>query len=519
MRLIAPLLATVGVAMLFPSGCGARSEMKNPYYGVPLDGGNVITTCLGDLDCGPHDLCKPAHCVAGVCQFPPPVVCDDHDACTTDTCDAATGACQFQPLTFDRDGDGHKGPRPGFKAGAPGSCGDDCNDTSALAYPGAKEVCDGVDNDCNGIVDDGAAYVPGGSGPLLLSTSDRQANAGGLAFGKTKFAAVFASQHANWENTFTAFDPSGQISVSATAVTHVNTDTFTGPLVWTGAFFGAAWEDRRDGDFEIYFNRLDESGRKLSPDLRVTHAPEFSLNPDMVFDGTAFTLVWGDRRDGVGRVYSQLVGADGHLIGKNVAQTPVDVESDSPRIAKGDTEVGVVFNQQTATGHALVFETLAPDLSSHGPQVVLSNDGADSSAIAWTGDRYVIAWDTKTAAPGPSIQGAAVDIGGRVLVPARSITAFQSFARSEALLSLGNRLLLAWAGDDGSGRYAVYTKMITPELDELTPPAKLTNGPSDSLGPGLAFDSKGGSGVIFNDRRTGAFEVYYSELLCVGPQQ
>ncbi len=33
---------------------------------------------------------------------------------------------------------------------------DDCNDTNAAAYPGATEVCDGVDNDCNGSVDDNA---------------------------------------------------------------------------------------------------------------------------------------------------------------------------------------------------------------------------------------------------------------------------------------------------------------------------------------------------------------------------
>ncbi len=33
--------------------------------------------------------------------------------------------------------------------------GTDCNDASAAAFPGADEVCDGVDNDCDGTVDDG----------------------------------------------------------------------------------------------------------------------------------------------------------------------------------------------------------------------------------------------------------------------------------------------------------------------------------------------------------------------------
>jgi Putative metal-binding motif/Lectin C-type domain len=37
---------------------------------------------------------------------------------------------------------------------------DDCNDGAANTYPGAAEVCDGQDNNCNGLRDDGAAGCP-----------------------------------------------------------------------------------------------------------------------------------------------------------------------------------------------------------------------------------------------------------------------------------------------------------------------------------------------------------------------
>ena len=43
----------------------------------------------------------------------------------------------------DNDGDGHESVVCG---------GDDCNDSYAAAYPGAEEICDGQDNDCDGIV-------------------------------------------------------------------------------------------------------------------------------------------------------------------------------------------------------------------------------------------------------------------------------------------------------------------------------------------------------------------------------
>ncbi len=58
----------------------------------------------------------------------------------------------------DADGDGHGDPKSKMQACiAPSgyvASSDDCNDASNAAFPGGTEVCDGVDNDCNGRVDD-----------------------------------------------------------------------------------------------------------------------------------------------------------------------------------------------------------------------------------------------------------------------------------------------------------------------------------------------------------------------------
>ena len=46
------------------------------------------------------------------------------------------GACDW---CLDCDGDGSEGV-------------DDCDDRNPVAYPGAEELCDGVDNDCDGAI-------------------------------------------------------------------------------------------------------------------------------------------------------------------------------------------------------------------------------------------------------------------------------------------------------------------------------------------------------------------------------
>ncbi|HVU06001.1 MAG TPA: MopE-related protein [Polyangiaceae bacterium] len=511
----ARLLAALPALVLFlAQSCGSRTGLKGRTYGPSLEGG-AIAGCLGDLDCGLPDLCAPARCVDGACVYAAKVTCDDGDACTEDSCDPETGACTFTPVSLDEDGDGHRGPRPGYAASDSGACGDDCDDTSPLAYPGGTETCDGVDNDCNGVVDDGAGYVPTSLSPLLVSSGAEQAGVGGLAFGDSVFGVTFSAKTDGWHQQFSAFDENGNIVVPSTELTHQNTDAFTGPLAWTGKVFGTAWEDRRDDDFEIYFNRLNSQGEKLAADLRVTNAPNFSLRPDVLWDGAEFIVVWSDRRDGdsSGRIYGQRISVDGKLVGENVPLTPPDADADAPGIAQGVTELGLVYNQPAASGREIVFRTVSPDLSVLGLPVVLSGGDAASSAIVWSGDRYVVAWDTESAFPGPAIYGAAVAADGATLVQARPITDAADFARSEALLPFGDRLLLAWAEYQGSA-YVIQTKMIDRSLGELTPKARVTDGTSDAVSPALAIGPTGAVAVAFEGLQTGVFQVYATSLSC-----
>ena len=74
--------------------------------------------------------------------------CNDNDATINpdaqEICDGVDNNCNGQiDEGFDQDGDGFT------------TCQGDCNDVNPLINPNAVEVCDGVDNNCNGNIDEG----------------------------------------------------------------------------------------------------------------------------------------------------------------------------------------------------------------------------------------------------------------------------------------------------------------------------------------------------------------------------
>jgi cysteine-rich repeat protein len=157
-----------GVALTDGASCGADLACRggvcasvlcgNATVDVPedCDDGNTLSgdgcendctfTCASDDDCAAMDtdVCDGREtCNLGTHRCAPaaPLVCDDGDACTVDSCHPVDG-CVTDVRAFDVDGDGYFALACG---------GDDCDDSVASTNPGAPEICaDGVDNDCVG---------------------------------------------------------------------------------------------------------------------------------------------------------------------------------------------------------------------------------------------------------------------------------------------------------------------------------------------------------------------------------
>lgn len=490
---------------------GAR--LRRGTVVAALDSG--IIECRDDIDCRGKNACFPRVCDEGKCMDLAPIVCDDGDPCTQDECDRKTGECSSEPLTPDLDEDGFRQPLPGFFPGAPGSCGDDCDDQSAQSHPGGLETCDGVDNDCNGVTDDGYQFHPTGRGPILVAAASKGAESGGVAHTGEQWVFFVTNHDANYDAQLVSLDSAGAEAFRK-PISVTNSDTFAGGMQWSGQVLATVWEDRRDSDYEIYFNRFDPQGNKVDPDLRISNAPGFSLDPLVVFTGSDYLVAWSDGRSGGNNfgVYAQRVDILGEVIGGNVLLTPDLVDAKSVSLAPGITEIGATFSVPGPDGDQVVFRAFPYDLSQLGPAVVVSEPHASPATVTYAAERYLMFWTEYDVGPGQYVWAAAVDRNGTTLVAPRTITAGGGFARSVSALSFGDRVLLAWSNHWGEA-YNIYVQMFSLDLEPLSDVSQLTASPTDILAPRLRFGPDGEVALVYTERSIEQGpRVWFETLTC-----
>ncbi len=146
--------------------------------------------CVHEAD---DAACDTDFCVVGRrcdvtagCAGGTPRSCADATACTTDACDSAARMCVNAPL--DADDDGVPAAFVMDASGATSTCpGADCDDGNAAVRPGAPEHCNMIDDDCDGMTDEGCPVRL----PDTCATAQAIAvGAGGTATVRGTFAAL-----------------------------------------------------------------------------------------------------------------------------------------------------------------------------------------------------------------------------------------------------------------------------------------------------------------------------------------
>jgi hypothetical protein len=190
---------------------------------------------------------------------------------------------------------------------------------------------------------------------------------------------------------------------AAVTVSPVDADAYHPSLAWGGGVHGLAWSDASVGQNEIWFARLGADGVPLEPSHRISDGLGDSLEPQVVWNGTAgtFAIVWIDHRRGVGEVWFRQVRAlDGFVLGFEQPLTPGGHDRDSVRLVWTGHDYIVVWRDRVEED--LYALHLSQDGLPVGDPVRLTDrrGASDYPAVAWMGQALGMAWADDADSPG-----------------------------------------------------------------------------------------------------------------------
>jgi len=138
----------------------------------------------------------------------------------------------------------------------------------------------------------------------------------------TNFLVVWV----DYRNSYTSpdiygarIDPTGNVlDPAGIAISTLNGLEYKPSVGFGGMYYLVAWEDMRNGLYDIYCARIDVNGVLVDPSgIGVAMADSLQRNSSIAFDGVNFLIVWQDKRNGSYDIYGARIGQNGTVFDPN----------------------------------------------------------------------------------------------------------------------------------------------------------------------------------------------------------
>lgn len=364
--------------------------------------------------------------------------------------------------------------------------------------------CEGVDDNGNGEIDEGCGrvcanpYLDGT--PVVVAPASVGATAVSLARAGTGFGWVYADTRSGTSQVYAQVTATSGAADKAETRISDGTDAATSPrIVWrVAAGYGVVWVDQRDGNSEVYFRALDANGAPTGSagDIDVSSSTGESLNPDVVWTGSEFGVVWDDVKGKNRDIYFRRLASDGTPLGQAVRVTSDASLQELASITWDGTDYGIAWTDERdgnreiyarlvdATGSPVGGEVRITTAAGVSERPVIRALKSGDFGIAWQDARSGTdaIWYGRWMGPGYAAPaGVIVNVGNAA-------------ARDPSLTTTGQEMLVAWQ-DSRNGAAEVYLRRLDADGATLSPEVRMTTGASVSAlstawhgsGTGIAY--------------------------------
>jgi len=293
-------------------------------------------------------------------------------------------------------------------------------------------------------------------------------------------------------------------------------------LAWTGSTLGAAWMDGRDGNEEIYFRPVAPAARTLGPEVRLTDSANWDYQPQLVWNGSNFGLLWMHERKEKRDVYFIRLSESGGKIGSPVRIVNQAMIEKPTRLAWTGRGYGAVWTDYRPGNPEIFFSPLSASGQPAGSPVrVTEGQGmSEPGALLWTGSSFALVYlDSRDGAKQVYFTRLA-ETGAR-LGPEQKLSTAPGDCTTPALAWNGNALAAVWTQPQSGSRQLMAAIMsgagaIRGAGDPTRAPLQLTSDPSDKIQAAVAA-SPAGFGLSFWARTGPSRVLQFLFLPASGP--